>query len=74
VQLLKHLAQLFNLISQRDNDLNIGIARASKELAAASKRDSSAMKIIALMTTLFLPGTFIAVGNLGAIWSPLVDR
>ncbi|KAH8670661.1 hypothetical protein BGZ61DRAFT_483009 [Ilyonectria robusta] len=44
---------LFNLI-------NIGMARDSKELAEASKRDSSAMKIIAMLTTLFLPGTFIA--------------
>lgn len=46
--------QLYNLI-------NIGIARDSKELAEASKRDSSSMKIIAVLTTLFLPGTFIAV-------------
>jgi hypothetical protein len=41
--------------------LNIEIARGSKELAAASKRDSSDMKIIAVLTTIFLPGTFIAV-------------
>ena len=27
----------------------------------ASKEDSSAMKIIALLTTFFLPGTFMAV-------------
>jgi hypothetical protein len=37
------------------------IAKDSKELAEASKRDSTALKIIALLTTLFLPGTFIAV-------------
>ncbi|KAK4165313.1 hypothetical protein QBC43DRAFT_315695 [Cladorrhinum sp. PSN259] len=51
---------LFNLISQQDSSLNIGIASDSKELAAASKRDSSSMKIIAVLTTLFLPGTFIS--------------
>jgi len=39
------------------------MARDSKEVAEASKRDSSAMKIIAVLTTLFLPGTFIAVSS-----------
>ena len=52
---------LFNLISQQDSSVNIGLAADSKELAAASKRDSSSMKIIAILTTLFLPGTFISV-------------
>jgi len=40
------------------------MAQDSKEIAAASQRDSSAMKIIAMLTTLFLPGTFIAVSHL----------
>ncbi|KAK3934432.1 hypothetical protein QBC46DRAFT_399813 [Diplogelasinospora grovesii] len=44
---------LFNLISQQDNSLNI-------EIAAASKRDSSSMKVIAILTTLFLPATFLS--------------
>ena len=39
------------------------MARDSKELAEASKRDSSSMKVIAVLTTLFLPGTFIAVSS-----------
>jgi uncharacterized membrane protein len=39
----------------------MGIARDSRALSAAAKRDSSAMKIIAILTTLFLPGTFVAV-------------
>ncbi|KAK4444806.1 hypothetical protein QBC34DRAFT_429546 [Podospora aff. communis PSN243] len=51
---------LFNLITQTDSNLNIEIARDSKELAEASKRDSTAMKIIAILTTVFLPGTFLA--------------
>jgi hypothetical protein len=46
---------------QADTEINIGLSKDSKELAAASKRDSSAMKIIAFLTTLFLPGTFVAV-------------
>lgn len=32
-------------------------------MAVATKRDSSAMKIIAVLTTLFLPGTFVAVSS-----------
>jgi len=40
------------------------MAQDSKEIAAASQRDSSSMKIIAMLTTLFLPGTFIAVSYL----------
>ncbi|KAL7819818.1 hypothetical protein V8C26DRAFT_29103 [Trichoderma gracile] len=51
---------LFNLIAQSDNLINVGLAKDSKEMAVASKQDSSAMKIIALLTTFFLPGTFIA--------------
>lgn len=56
-------AVLFNLINQADTQINIGLAKDSKELAAASKQDSSAMKIIAVLTTLFLPGTFVAVSH-----------
>jgi hypothetical protein len=52
---------LFNLIAQEDTKVNIGLAKDSREIAAASRQDSSAMKIIAMLTTLFLPGTFIAV-------------
>lgn len=52
---------VFNLIAQEDTKINIGLAKDSREIAAASKQDSSAMKIIAMLTTLFLPGTFIAV-------------
>jgi len=50
-----------NLIAQQDVTLSIGIARDSRELAAASRRDSSDMRIIALLGTIFLPGTFTAV-------------
>ncbi|KAK4232021.1 hypothetical protein QBC38DRAFT_464135 [Podospora fimiseda] len=51
---------IFNMITQQDSKLNISIASDSKELAAASKRDSSSMKIIAYLTTLFLPATFMS--------------
>ncbi|PVH79935.1 hypothetical protein DL98DRAFT_419531, partial [Cadophora sp. DSE1049] len=36
------------------------IAADSREISAAAKQDSSAMKTIAIMTMLFLPGTFVA--------------
>ncbi|KAI1826800.1 hypothetical protein F4861DRAFT_495222 [Xylaria intraflava] len=44
---------LYNIISQVDN-------RLSAKMAAASSHDSAAMKTLAFLTTLFLPGTFIA--------------
>ena len=56
--------QVFNLIAQRDNHVNQSIAADSRELAAAAKRDGYAMKTIAVLTLTFLPGTFVAVGQL----------
>ncbi|RDW84181.1 uncharacterized protein DSM5745_04507 [Aspergillus mulundensis] len=51
---------LFNLITQNDSLLSTSIAQDSREIAAASKRDSSSMKIVAFLTTFFLPATFVA--------------
>lgn len=45
---------------KRDQNINIEIAKASKTIAQHSKRDSSSMKAIAVVTMLFLPGTFVA--------------
>ncbi|KAF9633702.1 hypothetical protein BFW01_g4596 [Lasiodiplodia theobromae] len=47
-------------MSARDSKLNLEMAHDSRRLASASKRDSSSMKTIAVLTTVFLPGTFIA--------------
>jgi len=52
---------IFNLIAQQDQNTSIGIARDSKTLAEESKRDSTSMKAIAVVTMTFLPGTFAAV-------------
>ena len=41
--------------------MSVEVAKDSKSIAAASKRDSSAMKSIALLTMLFLPATFVSV-------------
>jgi hypothetical protein len=46
-----------NLYVQRDNKLN-------QLIANASKRDSSAMKALAVVTMVFLPGTFVAVSTI----------
>ena len=43
--------------------LNVEVAKDSKSIAAAAKRDSSAMKSIALLTMLFLPATFVSVSE-----------
>jgi hypothetical protein len=53
-----------NLIAQQDVALSIEVATDSRELAAASRRDGSEMKIIAILGTIFLPGTFTAVRQL----------
>jgi Mg2+ and Co2+ transporter CorA len=55
--------EVHNLIAQEDNMRNIELARDSKVIATASKRDSSIMKILAVLGTLFLPASFIAVGT-----------
>jgi hypothetical protein len=52
---------IFNLIAQQDQNTSIGIARDSKILAEESKRDSTSMKALAIVTMAFLPGTFSAV-------------
>ncbi|KAK6084533.1 hypothetical protein SCUP234_03322 [Seiridium cupressi] len=51
---------LFTLLTHKDAETSIEQAHASRELAEAAKRDSSAMKTIAVMTMAFLPATFFA--------------
>ena len=53
---------------QIDQERNITIAAAARrdgavmrEISVATKRDSSAMKLLAMITILFLPGTFFGV-------------
>lgn len=54
-------------MSQRDTQLNIDIARATRhdselnvEIAKAAKTDSELMRGIAVVTMIFLPATFVA--------------
>ncbi|KAG9554635.1 hypothetical protein KCU71_g8829, partial [Aureobasidium melanogenum] len=44
---------VFNVMAQKDNDVNIGIARATRA-------DSVAMKTIAIVTLTFLPATYVS--------------
>jgi len=48
-------------LTQRDTEVSRELARTSTEIAMAAKRDSSSMKVIAVLTTLFLPGAFVGV-------------
>ncbi|KEZ42162.1 hypothetical protein SAPIO_CDS6218 [Scedosporium apiospermum] len=51
---------IFALLTHEDSVANLKSAEASKGIAAAAKRDSSAMKTVAVMTMAFLPATFLA--------------
>ncbi|KAK1750482.1 hypothetical protein QBC47DRAFT_438852 [Echria macrotheca] len=47
------LQVIFNLINHHE-------ASTSRQIAAAAKEDSASMRVLALMTVVFLPGTFFA--------------
>lgn len=48
-------------IANAGNRTNLLISEQSRDIARDSKLDSSAMKAIAVLTMVFLPGTFFAV-------------
>ncbi|KAI2466348.1 hypothetical protein F4781DRAFT_406112 [Annulohypoxylon bovei var. microspora] len=49
-----------NLLAQRNNEMNRKLAESSTSIARDTRRDSLAMKSIAILTMVFLPGTFTA--------------
>lgn len=49
-----------HLINQANASTNLTVAHDTRELAISSKSDSSSMKILAAVTTTFLPGAFVA--------------
>ncbi|KAK5684522.1 hypothetical protein LTS10_004392 [Elasticomyces elasticus] len=58
---------MYTMLSQRDNrinrhmsEANMTLTEASVSLARTAKADSSAMKTLALIGTIFLPGTFLS--------------
>jgi hypothetical protein len=48
-------------MAQKDSKVNLQLAATTTTIAQESKKDSSAMKAIAVLTMCFLPGTFLAV-------------
>jgi hypothetical protein len=62
------LEQIYSLIAQKDNALSVRdnaalkkISEDQKLIAIAATKDSAAMKVISVITVVFLPGTFAAV-------------
>ncbi|ETS76471.1 hypothetical protein PFICI_11858 [Pestalotiopsis fici W106-1] len=65
IQSLKERVQsqtnlIFSLISSEENRISRRVAEESAKVAISSKRDSMAMKTVAVLTMIFLPGTFVA--------------
>ncbi|CAO2657302.1 Nn.00g034280.m01.CDS01 [Neocucurbitaria sp. VM-36] len=54
-----HINLIFSFIAQDENRLSRSVAQKSEMIAAASKKDSAAMKTLAVLTTVFLPPTFV---------------
>jgi hypothetical protein len=52
-------------MAQKDSKVNLQLAATTTTIARESKKDSSAMKAIAVLTMCFLPGTFLAVCTAG---------
>lgn len=50
---------LYNLITGHDSTINLKIATESAKIARDTRKDSASMKIIAAMTLLYLPATFV---------------
>jgi len=49
----------------KSNETNLALTRSSQQIAQEARKDSSAMKSIAVLTMTFLPATYIAVSGLG---------
>ena len=58
--ILKNAGHIFHLITSRETRVSIAVAEDSRALASTAREDSTAMKILAVVTVIFLPGTFIA--------------
>lgn len=53
--------QVYSLIAQKDSRINLGAARDQQRIAEATQRDSQQVKIITVITLVFLPATLLAV-------------
>jgi hypothetical protein len=54
-------------LSRHDAKLMIDIARDSRSVALSTARDSASMRILAMVTVLFLPATFTAVSDVKSL-------
>ncbi|KAK0640783.1 hypothetical protein B0T16DRAFT_202164 [Cercophora newfieldiana] len=54
------VAGINNALALRSNEINLSLARSSHRIAQETRKDSSAMKSIAVLTMVFLPATYIA--------------
>ncbi|KAL1842994.1 hypothetical protein VTJ49DRAFT_3471 [Mycothermus thermophilus] len=54
------LMGVLNVLGHEDSQINIELAKDQKRIAEETKRDSTSMTAIALVTMFFLPGTFTA--------------
>ena len=62
-RLMLQLSVLQSFIAQTDSQYSLMLSEQSAWLAQLSSRDSTSMKILAFITTLFLPGTFVATSK-----------
>ena len=62
--MLTSLLKLYTIIAQKESRLNLLMAAEQRKLAHASKRDSSTMKTISLLGSIFLPGAYLAVSHI----------
>ena len=70
-RIILQLDVVYSLVAQRDSRSNLDVAVNSASIARASRRDSSAMKAITVITAFFRPGTFIAVSHFAFIHGQL---
>lgn len=63
IKIFSLIAQKDNAIALRDNAHLKTIAEEQKRIALAASQDSASMQIISVITAVFLPATFAAVGK-----------
>ncbi|KAI4864465.1 hypothetical protein F4820DRAFT_334923 [Hypoxylon rubiginosum] len=51
----------WNQIARADTNTNLEISSSTMEISRATQKDGSQMRFVALLTMIFLPGTFVAV-------------
>jgi len=57
------IRQIYNHLAHKSNQINLSLAESSRHIAMDAQKDSAVMKSIAVLTMIFLPATYIAVGH-----------